>query len=117
MMFVYRDPDFAKKIGILSMKAEVIGGKADWPSYMGILIAVLGTDGHFSFQLVESWIFGREFTEGTLKDMLAVPVSRGTIVFGKFIVTAVTVYVDGSRISGSQLHLGYLLKLPLGTPS
>lgn len=116
MMFVYRDPDLAKKIGILSMKAEVIGGKAEWPSYIGILIAVLGTMGIFLFSLIESWIFGREFTEGTLKDMLAVPISRRTIVFGKFIVTAVTCMLMAVELVVVSYICGYLLKLPLGTP-
>jgi ABC-2 type transport system permease protein len=117
MMFVYRDPDFAKKIGILSMKAEVIGGKADWPSYIGILIAVLGTMGIFLFSLIESWIFGREFVEGTLKDMLAVPISRRTIVVGKFIVTAATCILMAVELVVVSYTIGYLLKLPLGTPT
>ena len=35
---------------------------------------------------VASWVFGREYTDRTQKDLLALPVSRDTIVMGKFMV-------------------------------
>jgi ABC-2 type transport system permease protein len=40
------------------------------------------------FILVISWVFGREFTDGTVKDWLAVPVERGVILLAKFILSA-----------------------------
>jgi ABC-2 type transport system permease protein len=117
MMFIYKDPEFAKKLGLLSMKAEVIGKSADWPSYLGMDIAIIAMMGIFLFSLIESWIFGREYTEGTLKDMLAVPVSRGTIVAGKFIVLAVVCLAMTLETILIGVAAGYLLELPLGSPA
>jgi ABC-2 type transport system permease protein len=37
------------------------------------------------FGFVASWLFGREYAEGTAKDLLALPTSRTTILQAKFI--------------------------------
>jgi ABC-2 type transport system permease protein len=112
MMFIYKDPGFARKLGILSLKAEVIGKTADWPSYIGMEIAIISMMGIFLFSLMESWIFGREFAEGTLKDMLAVPISRGTILAGKFIVLTAVCLVMTVETILVALAAGALLNLP-----
>ena len=38
------------------------------------------------FGFSTSWIFGREYSDRTVKDLLALPVSRSKIVYSKFIV-------------------------------
>ena len=50
---------------------------------------MIAAGGFFLFCLIISWVFGREFADGTLKDMLAVPVPRASILLAKFIVAAV----------------------------
>jgi len=115
LMFIYKDPEFARKLGILSVKAEILGKSADWPSFLGMIIAIVAMMGIFVFSLLESWIFGREFTDGTLKDMLAVPVSRGTVVAGKFIVTITICLTITLEIIVVSTILGYILNLPLGS--
>lgn len=42
-----------------------------------------------SWSFVASWIFGREYAEGTVKDLLALPTSRVKILTAKFIVYAI----------------------------
>jgi ABC-2 type transport system permease protein len=39
--------------------------------------------------MVASWVFGREYSDRTAKDLLALPVSRLNMVFAKFIVVLV----------------------------
>jgi ABC-2 type transport system permease protein len=117
LMFIYKDPAFARKIGILGVKAEIIGKSADWPSFIGLLIVIVAMMGIFVFSLIESWIFGREFTEGTLKDMLATPVSRGTVVAGKFITVFCVCMVMVVEMIVVGLIAGFALDLPLGTNS
>jgi ABC-2 type transport system permease protein len=60
-------------------------------------------------------VFGREFADGTLKDLLAVPVSRTTIVLAKFIVVGVWSMVWTAAIFVIGLVLGAIIGLPQGT--
>ena len=48
---------------------------ADWNSYFGILTQSIGVGGVLIFGFVASWIFGREYSDGTAKDLLALPTS------------------------------------------
>ncbi len=89
MMVIYKDPDFARKAGLISAKAELLGGSADWPFFMSMMAQAVGVGGIMLFSVIVSWMFGREFADGTVKDLLALPVQRSTILLAKFIVTAI----------------------------
>jgi ABC-2 type transport system permease protein len=73
--------------------------------------------GFFFFCLAISWIFGREFTDGTVKDLLAVPVPRFSILLAKFIVTAVWCSALILETSIAGLVLGAVIQLPGGSPA
>lgn len=63
--------------------------RADWPEYVMNLTALVGIGGLIGFGFVFSWLFGREYTDRTVTDLLALPVSRGQIVVAKVIVGVV----------------------------
>ena len=46
---------------------------------------------HFGF--TASWVFGREYSDKTMIDLLALPIRRDTIVLSKFIVIALWSYI------------------------
>jgi ABC-2 type transport system permease protein len=115
LMFVYKYPTFARTIGLISAKANLAGGTADWPYYLGFLAQAIAAGGILLFSLIESWVFGREFADGTLKDLLAVPVSRATILLAKFIVVALWSIILTAMISIVSLLLGAAIGLPQGT--
>jgi ABC-2 type transport system permease protein len=82
-----------------------------------LLIEFTALGGFFFFCLAISWLFGREFTDGTLKDLLAVPVPRFDILLAKFIVSALwcaTLIVETYVVG---LALGALIRLPGGSPA
>lgn len=85
-MFILKDPSVAQKLGLISAKAYIMG-TADWPSYFSFLAQAIAIGGLIVFGFVTSWIFGREYSDRTINDLLALPMSRSTIVFSKFIVT------------------------------
>lgn len=90
MFFVQKHPELAAKLGMIGTKATIIRlGKADWSSYLGFLTQVMATVGLMGFGFVTSWVFGREFADHTVKDILALPVKRSFIVISKFIVVAI----------------------------
>ena len=66
------------------------------------------------FVMAVTWVFGREFADGTLKDMLAVPVQRSSILMAKFIVTAAWSAALTLVILIFSLVMGAIIQLPGG---
>ncbi len=64
------------------------------------------------FILIVSWIFGREFADSTVKDLLAVPVPRFSILLAKFIVVAAWSVFLTLVIFASGLMMGLIIGLP-----
>ena len=87
LFFVQKHPEIAGKIGMIGTKANMLRlGKADWSAFLTFLTQGIAGIGLIGFGFVTSWVFGREFTDHTVKDILALPVSRSFIVIAKFIV-------------------------------
>lgn len=85
-MIVLKNPVLARSLGLISAKAQIVAGSADWPTYLGLLAQATAVGGILLFSFVASWIFGREYSDHTIKDLLALPTSRSTIVFAKFLI-------------------------------
>ena len=118
LIFVARNPEISQQLGLVSAKADIVAYAAtDWPTYLRLYGEIMGAGGVLLFILILSWIFGREFTDGTLKDMLAVPVERGSIVLAKYIVMAIWSVAMAMAILIAGLITGALLKLPGGSTS
>ncbi len=85
-MFVLKDPELARRMGLISVKAQIIAGSADWPTYLGVLAQALAIGGVILFSLITSWVFGREYADHTVNDLLALPTPRTAIVLAKFML-------------------------------
>lgn len=103
-MFVLKDPELAKSTGLLGAKAQ-IAGEANWPSYLDLHAQIIAVGGILVFGFVTSWIFGREYTDQTVKDLLALPYSRSVIVIAKFAASFITNIV----LSVYVVVLGFLI--------
>ena len=88
LVFLARNPELAGKAGLISMKAAMFG-ENDWTGYMLVILQVGAGLGMVGSGFIFSYIFGREYTDKTLKDLLALPVSRATIVVSKLLVGVV----------------------------
>ncbi len=118
LLFVARNPSVSQKLGLVSAKANLMAYAAtDWPTYLGLCAQIIGIGEFFVLILAVSWVFGREFADGTLKDMLAVPVQRASILLAKFIVVAIWSAALSLVVGIANLILGALLKLPGGSSS
>lgn len=82
-MVILKDPEFARNSGLIGAKAQ-LAGTADWPSYFEFLSQAVSVGGLLLFGFMTSWIFGREYSDKTMKDLLALPISRFHIVMSKF---------------------------------
>ncbi len=83
-MIILKDPDLARRSGLISDKAQLTAGAADWPTYLNLLAQATAVGGLLLFSLILTWVFGREWVDGTLKDLLALPTPRAAIVLAKF---------------------------------
>jgi len=116
LIFVARNSEISQKLGLVSAKANLIAYSAtDWPAYLVLFGEIIAAGGFILFVLIVSWIFGREFVDGTLKDMLAVPVRRSNILLAKFIVMAIWSAGLTAVIFVAGLVMGAIIRLPGGS--
>jgi len=89
-LFVYlaRHPELIGNSAILSVKTSVLS-VADWPAYFILLQQMVAALGMIGFGFVFSWVYGREYSDRTIKDLLALPVPRSTIVIAKLIIASI----------------------------
>lgn len=86
-MVILKDPEAARSMGLISTKAQLVGGTADWTTFFGFIAQAAAIGGAVVFAILTAWVFGREFSDHTAKELLALPTSRETIVAAKFVVT------------------------------
>src|ERR1051325_5742205 len=88
-MVILKNPEAAKSMGLITTKAQMLTGTADWSSFFGFLAQAVAAGGMVLFSIVTIWVFGREFSDHTVKELLALPTSRESIVTAKFIVISI----------------------------
>jgi len=116
LVFVSRNPDVSRKLGLVSAKANLLTDAATtWPAYLALSAQMIAAGGFIIFCLITSWVFGREFADGTLKDMLAVPVRRSSILLAKFVVVGLWSAVLSLILVAGGLGMGALMQLPLAS--
>ncbi|MBI5842341.1 MAG: ABC transporter permease [Chloroflexi bacterium] len=111
-MVILKDPEAARAMGLISAKAQLMVGVADWPAYFGFLSQAIAAGGMVLFSIITIWVFGREFSDRTAKELLALPTSREATVTAKFIVIAAWSLAITLLIFGIGLLVGALVVLP-----
>ncbi len=115
-MIILKDPEFARRTGLISAKAQISMGAADWPTYLNFLSLGTAVGGLIVFSLIGSWAFGREYANRTVKDLLALPTSRSAIVAAKFVVIAIWSAALTLEVYLIALAVGAAVSLP-GVPA
>ncbi len=111
-MKILLDPAWAARFGALTTKAQFSAAHGDWPTYFGLLTQALAVGGAIIFSLVVIWLFGREYSDHTAKDLLALPTPRATIVTAKLLLAALWCAILALWIYLLGLALGALIGLP-----
>jgi ABC-2 type transport system permease protein len=111
MMFIVHHPELAGRSSAMSAKTSVLG-KGDWFSFLNLLIQVILALGPIGFGMVTSWVFGREYIDRTAKDLLALPVSRITIVAAKFVVIAIWCILLTLTLFVVGILIGLAIRIP-----
>jgi ABC-2 type transport system permease protein len=111
-MWIVREPARAASLGLLGTKANLSGLEATWASYASALTLIVGIGGMLLLSFIVAYIFGREYVEGTEKNLLSLPVGRHWIVIAKLIVAAAWWATLVVAVVAESLVIGVLLGLP-----
>ncbi|MEP6561589.1 MAG: ABC transporter permease [Nakamurella sp.] len=99
-------------------KAEIVAkigpqaASGDWSALLAVATQITAAAGVLAFGVGISWLFGREFADGTVPGLFGLPVGRGAIATAKLLVytawalvvsTAVVVFLI---VSGLAIGLG-----------
>jgi ABC-2 type transport system permease protein len=85
LMLVAKHPEIAGNSEVMNIKASMISNP-DWSTFYWLLLQMVLTVGSIGPAIVTIWVFGREYADRVIKDILVLPVSRLNIVFAKFII-------------------------------
>jgi ABC-2 type transport system permease protein len=98
------DPELAAKLGPLTDP----GG---WEGYLATAAQVTAAASLLGFGVVLSWLFGREFADGTIGGLFALPVRRSTIAAAKLVVYFVWAIVAGAALVIALVVFGWAFGL------
>ncbi len=111
-MIILKDPEAAQSMGLISVKAQLMVGTADWVSFFNLLSQAVAIGGMVLFGIITAWVFGREFSDRTVKDLLALPTDRKTIVAAKLIIIALWSSCLTLFVFGFGIVIGKLVHIP-----
>jgi ABC-2 type transport system permease protein len=111
-MFIMKDPERAREMGLLSVKAQMAMSTAEWGTFFSVLSQAIAIGGSIVFSIVTAWIFGREFSDHTAKDLIALPTSRENIVTAKLLVIAAWIFAVSLWLYLIGLLIGSLVDIP-----
>ena len=111
-MFIMKDPERAREMGLLSVKAQLAMSDANWTTFFSVLTQAIAVGGVIVFSIVTAWIFGREFSDHTAKDLMATPTSREAMVTSKLMIISAWVLVTSLWIYLIGLIIGSFVDIP-----
>lgn len=111
-MWIVREPGRAASLGLLGTKANLAGMEATWPAYGEYVAVIAGVGGMLLLSFVVAYVFGREYEEGTAKNLLASPVERHWFVLAKLTVAAAWWAALVAIVLAEALAIGLALGLP-----
>jgi ABC-2 type transport system permease protein len=93
---------FAARTGNEEILAKLgpLANEIGWPLLTNVVMQVTSAGGLVAFGIALSWTFGREFVEGTITGLFALPIRRGTIAAAKLIT-----YLAWSLLTATTLTL------------
>jgi len=105
-----RSPVLWGMLVFLLFVTGIRSGGADWNEHLGNMTFLFASVfGLMGFGTMTAWVFGREYADRTVKDLLALPVSRTRIVIAKGLVIVGWCLIATLTIFGFSLLLGLLI--------
>jgi len=111
------DPTFAERIatagGVFKQAVDAGFFELNWANQLRVAVqGITGTWGILLYAYVTTYVFGREYKEGTAKNMLTLPIRRESFVVAKMVIVACWVF----GLTALCLTLNSLGLLLVGVP-
>jgi ABC-2 type transport system permease protein len=118
VLWIVKNPDAARGLGLIGQKASFAsnGITPDWPGLFTFFAELNLMGGMLIFSFIVIYLFGREYVEGTAKNMLALPIRRGYFVVAKLVVAAAWFTLLTLFILAESLVVGRLLGMDAPSP-
>jgi len=85
--FLIQNPELIPKSSILSIKVSMLSTPVNWSSYLSLYLTQgAGIAGIIVFGFIASYLFGREYSDHTYRDLLSLPISRTKILNAKYLI-------------------------------
>ncbi len=97
------DPQLLAKLGPVAT--------GDWKGFLLGAVQITGAGGLGGFAVVLAWMFGREFGDGTITGLFALPVRRTTIAFAKLVVYLIWVAAMSVLLAIVLALVGLIVRL------
>jgi ABC-2 type transport system permease protein len=111
-LWIQTEPERAARLGLLGAKAQLSGLTPDWQSMAATMTLFVGIGGTLLLTFVIAYVFGREYTDGTVTNMFLLPVARHWFVLAKLgVVAAWWLALVGAVLAEAALA-GLLMGLP-----
>lgn len=111
LMYVSQHPEIASRSATLQVKSSFLG-EFSWTAYNDLLIQIILTVGVIGFGIITSWVFGREFSDRVIKDLLALPVPRFMIILAKLIILVFWSVVLAFTVLLAAVLTGLVVRIP-----
>jgi ABC-2 type transport system permease protein len=111
LMYVSQHPEISDKLGLIGTKAQFFTENS-WKGYLEIINQIIAVLGVIGFAFVTSWIFGREYMDQTITDILALPIKRTSIVNAKFIISFLWCAVLSIVLFLTAILMGKIVDIP-----
>lgn len=110
IMFLAIHPEIAQEFGLVGAKANLLRFESiDCSMYLVFLIVACAGLGLVGYGFVFSWLLGREYSNRTIADLLALPTSRSAIVAAKFVTALFWCLTLSLTMYGAGLLAGRII--------
>lgn len=89
----------------------------DWPGLLSVAAQITGAGGFVACGVVVAWVFAREFMDGTITGLFALPIPRGTIALAKTIATLIWLFVVSALLAALLLLVGLAFGFGMPEPA
>ena len=90
-------------------KLGPLAGVDGWGGLIGVALQITAAGGLLAFGVALSWLFGREFVDGTVTALFALPVSRPALAMAKLVVYLAWAIGVAIVVTGVVAVLGFAM--------
>jgi ABC-2 type transport system permease protein len=111
-MIILKNPEEIKSLGLISTKAQLFAATANWETYLNLFSQAIAIGGTIIYSFIAAWVFGQEYIDKTITDLLVLPTSRTMIVSAKFTLITLWCFLYSLLSLFTGIALGFIIKLP-----